>query len=228
MDGSDGGEDGVVCGKVVLVVGIEECKDDSSLLSCRVKCCPTDFETQPNREIPAMRLTRSQQTTEIDAKIAAHAIHALKDAQPSRTTIAEDLLPTERVQLQEHPEIKLVDYETTFFGQLTRKFKQQKLTEAAAAATTTTFVIGDTVEIKSSTKVPLVAVIVSLHRVLLRAGDTREEEEEEEGLLLSEWKATVHRFELAGSTRVNRKARPHEPVSEFASRLSTNVLMLIL
>jgi hypothetical protein len=167
-----------------------------------------------------MRLTRSQQTTEIDARIAAHAIHALKDAQPSRTTIPDDLLPTERVQLQEHPEIKLVEYETTLFGQLTRKFKQQKSGETATATATTTFVIGDTVEIKSATKVPLVAVIVSLHKVSLRQGlglgGTREDDEEEDGLLLSEWKATVHRFELAGSTRVNRKARPHEPVSGFS------------
>jgi hypothetical protein len=175
------------------------------------------LKSSQNREFPVMRLTRSQQTTEIDAKIAAHAIHALKDAQSSRTTIPDDLLPTERVQLQEHPEIKLVDYETTPFGQLTRKFKQQKLSEAGAATTTTTFVIGDTVEIKSSTKVPLIAVIVSLHRVSLRLGGTRDDEEE----LLSEWKATVHRFELAGSTRVNRKARPHEPVSRFGINVST-------
>jgi hypothetical protein len=157
-----------------------------------------------------MRLTRSQQTTEIDAKIAANAIHASKDAQPSRTTVAEDLSPTERVQLAEHPEIKLADYETTLFRRLTRKFKQQKVGEAVS------FGIGDTVEIKSATKVPLIAVIVSFHRVSLRGGDEREEEEEDtEGLQLSEWKATVHRFELAGSTRVNRKARPHDPVSRY-------------
>jgi len=159
-----------------------------------------------------MRLTRSQQTTEIDAKIAANAIHALKDVLPSRTTVAEDLLPTERVQLQEHPEIRLTDYETTPFNQLTRRFKQDK---SAAAKT---FVIGDTVEIRSSTKLPLIAVVISFHKVSPRLGipqEMDEEDEAEDGLQLAEWKATVHRFELAGSTKVNRKARPHEPVNQY-------------
>lgn len=161
-----------------------------------------------------MRLTRSQQTTEIDAKIAAHAVHAFKDALPSRTTIVEDLLPTERVQLQEHTDIKIVDYETIPFSQLTRTFKQQKTGED------TTFKIGDTVEIKSAAKLPLIAIIVSLHKVAPRSQDVEENE-----VALSQWKATVHRFELAGSTKVNRKARPHEEVCLLCSFLvlsSTN------
>ena len=149
-----------------------------------------------------MRLTRSQQTTEIDAKIAAHAVHALKDALPSRTTVVEDLLPTERVQLQEHSEINVADYETTKFSQLTRTFKQQK-----AMGESTSFTIGDTVEIKSASNLPLIAVIVSFHKVSSHSKDVREDE-----MAIAQWKATVHRFELAGSTKVNRKARPHEAV----------------
>jgi len=149
-----------------------------------------------------MRLTRSQQTTEIDPKIAVNAVHSISGALPFRTSELEDLLPAERVALQEHDNIRVSDFITTPFKQLDRKYKQK-------GSSTQTFKIGDTVEIKSSAGLPIIAVVVSLHQVVAGSGH---EEEESEAFQVAAFKATVHRFELAGSTRVNRTIRDHVEV----------------
>lgn len=155
-----------------------------------------------------MRLTRSQQTTEIDAKIAANAIHSIAGALPSRTSEVEDLLPAERVALQEHDNIRVSDFITTPFKQLDRKYKPK-------GANNQTFKIGDTVEIKSSAGLPIIAVIVSLYQV--SAGPEHDETENEE-LQVAPFKATVHRFELAGSTKVNRTVREHVEVRSLDNK----------
>jgi hypothetical protein len=152
-----------------------------------------------------MRLTRSQQTTEIDPKIAVNAVHSITSQLPSRTSEPEDLLPAERVALQEHDNIRVSDFVTTPFKQLNRKYKQK-------GDNNQTFKIGDTVEIKSSARLPVIAVVVSLHQVEPGPGYRYAESG---AFQVAPFKATVHRFELAGSTRVNRTIRDHVPVSSF-------------
>jgi hypothetical protein len=148
-----------------------------------------------------MRLTRSQQLTEVDAKIAKHATYIAGETLQPRTTIEEDLLPTERVLLREHDDFNLSEYQTTPFSLITRELKHP--------SPPVTLKIGDTVHIKGTTDQPIIAVIVSFHKVSTRSQTNTESE-----INISPFKATVHRFELAGSTKVIRTKRPHVQASK--------------
>lgn len=148
-----------------------------------------------------MRLTRSQQVTEIDAKIAKHASYSTGGALQSRMTVEADLLPTERALLREQDDVDLSEYQTTPFNQLIRKLKPP--------SAPVSFQIGDTIQIKATTDQPIIAVIISFHQVSIGSQPSVESE-----FSVSPFKATVHRFELAGSTKVNRIIRPYIPVSK--------------
>ncbi|KAG8820385.1 Origin recognition complex, subunit 1 [Serendipita sp. 400] len=148
-----------------------------------------------------MRLTRSQQTTEVDAKIAAHSTYIRGGDLPQRTTLYDDLLPSERVELANEAHDTLSNYVTTPFTEITRKSKNKSMSQSL-------FRVGETVEIKSAhSPKPMVAVIVSFHEISHKDG--AEEDENLLGSRISPLKAIVHRFELAGSTAVHRIVRPY-------------------
>ncbi|CCA66668.1 related to origin recognition protein Orc1p [Serendipita indica DSM 11827] len=146
-----------------------------------------------------MRLTRSQQATEVDSKISAHATHHRFGDLDSRTTEDRDLLPVERVRLQED-NVDISNFVTTICTGFERLSRQKSIPKMA-------FRVGDTVEVKSSTKLPIIAVVTSVHEISLKEGIAIDETLED--FEFSPLKAVVHRFELAGSMRVNRTARPH-------------------
>ncbi|CAG8534094.1 13282_t:CDS:10 [Acaulospora colombiana] len=66
----------------------------------------------------------SQQTTEIDAKIAANATHVASETQETRLSVPSDFLPVERVQFQEEQDLEVTDFETTPFNKLVRQYKR--------------------------------------------------------------------------------------------------------
>ncbi|PVF93593.1 P-loop containing nucleoside triphosphate hydrolase protein [Serendipita vermifera] len=148
-----------------------------------------------------MRLTRSQQTTEIDAKIAANATHVISETQETRLSVLTDFLPVERVQFQEEQDLEVTDFETIPFNKLVRQYKR-------SGSSPHTFRIGDTVVVKSSTQIPIVAVIISFHQTSLKDSSHQKYSNLQ---WHSPLKALVHRFELAGTTKVNRTFREHEP-----------------
>jgi hypothetical protein len=154
-----------------------------------------------------MRLTRSQQTTEIDAKIAANATHVISETQETRLSVPTDFLPVERVQFQEQEDLEVTDFETTTFNKLVRQDKK-------SGSSSHVFQIGDTVIVKSSTQVPIVAVIISFHKTSLKNSSHQKQSNLQ---WHSPLKALVHRFELAGTTKVNRTFRAHEPVSPIST-----------
>ena len=188
MDGNDGREDGRVYQNQLLAVVVwVTCRDSSLTLTTT-----------------AMRLTRSQQTTEVDSRISTHATHHRVDDLDSRTAEERDLLPAERVRLHED-NVDISTFVTTICAAFERISRQKNVPK-------TVFRVGDTVEIRSSTKLPIIAAIVSVHEISPK--NSMEADEDLEDFEVSPLKAVVHRFELAGRTRVNRNMRLHVEVCQ--------------
>lgn len=165
------------------------------------------------------RITRSQTITAIDEKIASESTHTFQDhSQPikERSAIFDDLVAEERTRCL-IKEIKSKDIPTRlcvrFYRSVCRKSKKTARNKKGGSSHkgvhSETFSIGDTVEFRTNTGEVGVAVIIALYELDLA-------EDADEGLPFQwgRFKARLHRFQVAGKTRLNMhvQQRPYIPV----------------
>jgi hypothetical protein len=154
------------------------------------------------------RITRSQTITAIDAKIASESTHVFQDhSQPikERSAAFDDFVAEERT-LCLIKEIKPRDIPTRlcvrFYRSVHRMSKKKAGNKKAGnlhnGPHSETFSIGDTVEFRTITGEAGVAVIIALYEL-----DLAEDAHERLPFRWGRFKARLHRFQVAGKTRIN-------------------------
>jgi hypothetical protein len=190
--------------------------------------------------VMSQRITRSQTITAIDAKVASESTHTFQNhSQPikERSATFDDLVPEERtlclikeIKSRDIPTRMCVRFYRSVHRTSTKAAGNNKAGKLHKGHHSETFSIGDTVEFRTNTGEIGVAVIIALYEL-----DLAEDASQDLPFQWGRFKARLHRFQIAGRTRVNmhvqqRLSIPVRDVLKFDflfvhTRIGRNILL---